>query len=109
MLPHTRTDVQCRVQFRELPEDYRPALVIRHLGITVVVTDPRATCLEMMEWSADMLSRSELDVLRAAHGQPPVGHPVDEKWMLDQPVPQYIPESLTLGAAPTLPAPRVAI
>ena len=109
MLSHARTTVQCRVQFRELPESYRPAVVTRHCGVTLVAIDRRTTCLEIMEWSADNLTQPELDIMRAAHGEPPVGQPVDEKWMHSQPVPQFIPESLALRTEPILvPSPRGA-
>lgn len=100
MLSHARSTTQCRVQFRELPENCRPAVVTRHRGIALVAIDSRTTCLEIMQWSADNLTQPELDIMRAAHGEPPVGQPVDDKWMLAQPVPQYIPESLALRSEP---------
>ena len=108
MHAHAPTDrAECRLTIRPLPLDCRPALVVRHNGVTVMAVDPTATRLEMMGWTADNLTEAELTIYRTAYGEPPVGQPVSEKWMGDDPVETYIPPVLTLSYAPTaVPVPR---
>lgn len=55
--------------------------VVRHLGITVLTVDPRATKLEVHDYCAQMLTRAENNRLREACGQPACGQPMDDAMM----------------------------
>lgn len=87
------------MQFRHLPEDCRPAWLVRHLGVTVLVMDRRTTCVEMVEWVADRLIDEEKNHARRAYDQPDVGLPLEDWWMTDRLVPQVIPEGLRMPGA----------
>lgn len=88
-----------RVVVRQLPASYRPAQVRRHEGVTLVAVDPRSTRLDVTAWAVDALTRDELDAFRVAYGQPPVGAPLDDAWMTDEPFPRTVPSSLRLETA----------
>lgn len=88
-------------EFEELPEDCRPAWVVRENGAALVTFDPRSTRREAVAWSVANLTRHEINLMRAAHGVPPVDQPCPDDWLEDRPVDTYVPISLRLpGAIP---------
>lgn len=87
------------IELRYLPDACRPAWVVRHDGVTLVAIDRRSTQVEIVAWAVDHLTDSEQNAYRAAYVQPPVGQPLDEGWMTEQPYPMVLPASLIMPMA----------
>lgn len=93
--------VDCRIQFRLLPEGCRPAYVVRHLDVTLIAVDPRSTRGEVFQWAPDHLSVQERNTLRRAYGQPLVGEDMMPITLpADLPFPTAVPPALHLPAGP---------
>lgn len=67
-----------------LPPLIRPALITRHLGLVLVLVDPRTLGRELIEWAAAHLSTDERNAYRGGLGLPRVGEELDPR-LLDQP------------------------
>lgn len=67
-----------------LPPLVRPAHITRHLGLVLVLVDPRTLVRELIEWCAVNLSTDERNAYRAGLGLPRVGEELDAA-LLDQP------------------------
>lgn len=89
------TTLRYYVEFRDLP-DGRPAHVVRHRGVTVLLIDPRCTRFQIAMFMADNLTVAEANIGRQAYGEPPVGQSADAYWMEDGPIPREIPEAVRL-------------
>lgn len=87
--------VQVYIVTERLREHLRPALLVRHLGVTIIYIDPRTPRARAVEWSVDNLTRPEREYLRAVLGQPPIGHPLED-WIMDDPVCEWFPPTLRL-------------
>jgi hypothetical protein len=87
-------------QVRFLPEECRPAYVVRHLGVTLLAVDPRSASRELVAWSGEHLTLAERNAYRAAYGEPPVGEQMTSRWSTDLPVLTIIPEALKLPRDP---------
>lgn len=61
-----------------LPPECRPCHVSRRGAAFLLWCHSTALRVEVALWTADNLTRAELNALRAAFGQPPVGMPMDE-------------------------------
>lgn len=57
---------------RELAAHMRPCFVHRHNGVTVVLMDPRSTRIDSITWIIDNLTVDERNIIRVAHGEPPI-------------------------------------
>lgn len=97
-LSTTRT-IEHYIEIRPLPAECQPAWVVRHDGGTLVAIDPRATRAEVVTWVVDHLTDTEQNAYREAYGQPPVGQPLDDSWMADQPFPAVLPATLVMEMA----------
>jgi hypothetical protein len=69
----TESQAFVRIVQRHLSDWLRPSHVVRHVGVTIIFTDPRSTRVEVILWMIENLSVAERDYVRAAHGEPPVG------------------------------------
>jgi hypothetical protein len=83
------------LSIRRLPDLCRPAHVVRHAGMTVLLIDDRSSRLEVVQYCCDELTVQELNVLRAAYGEPPVGQSLSPE-ALEGPCRLDVPASLRL-------------
>lgn len=86
------------ITHRPLPPENYPVYVHRYRGLTIVIIDPTTTRLESAEAMIDALTEGEVNYLRAALGEPPVGQPADERWFTTEQVPgdDALPPELVL-------------
>lgn len=83
------------VVHRQLPDSCWPAHVVRHEGITLLMVDPRCSKMDVHAYCTDHLTVDEINVLREAWSEPPVGQPMSE-WMMEGSADVWIPPSLRL-------------
>lgn len=69
------------VWITELPEAGRPCMVSRSARTTLLAIHPGVSRLSIIDWANTNLSDWELNLYRAAYGQPPVGQPMQE-WIM---------------------------
>ena len=84
-------------QIKPLPPACQPAWVVREDGATLVTVNPGTTFAQIIAWVVDHLTVDELNAYRAAYGEPPVGQHLSDFWLSDQPMSDWLPDSLSLG------------
>lgn len=95
--PRPTVVAEVYLQIRPLAPGARPAVLVRDDGATLIVVDPRTSRQECVDFFVTRLTRGELNAYRAAYRQPPVGRPLPDYWLSDDPLPTNVPASLRLG------------
>lgn len=94
--------VRIYATFRALPDELRPCHLARSStgDRLLIACDPSCSRTEVVEWCVRNLSAEELDAVRYAYGEPPSPFPLSDVWLLDAPMPRWIPESLRVPGEP---------
>lgn len=78
-----------------------PIVVTRKGPNTLVVVDPRATKIQMLDACVGVLETWEFDAARRAYGQPPCGYPMD-RFFVEGLVMPYVPPEIRLPGEPAI-------
>lgn len=89
------------VSFQQICSCCFPIYVARQGPNTLVLVDPRATKVQMLNACADVLEPWEFDAARRAYGQPPSGEPMDS-FFVEGLVMPYVPPEIRLPGEPAV-------
>lgn len=95
------TPLRVYCAFRALPDECLPAVVVRRPGKVLIAVDLRSSRLQVVDWINCNTTVEERNVIREGYGEPPVGQPLSPIWLLDEPMPRYIPEALRVPGDPS--------